>query len=91
MADVAASGRLLGAESEMRFLSFEDGTLGIPPGSFGRGVGMEDRIEVRAAHGHRFSLFLVRACEEGAAYVGGVEVAPRSGSHTILSRATGPD
>ena len=41
LADVAASGRLLGAECEVRFPSFEDGTLGIPPGSFGRVVGMK--------------------------------------------------
>jgi hypothetical protein len=35
MADVAGSGRFLGAECEVRFPSFEDGTLGIPPGADG--------------------------------------------------------
>ena len=60
LADVAASGRLSGAESDVSFPSFEDGTLGIPPGSFGRVVGMDDIAKVRAAYGHRFS-FLLRA------------------------------
>jgi len=39
MADVAASGRLSGAECGVRFPSSEDGTLGIPPGSYGWRVG----------------------------------------------------